>query len=197
MTSVSNTKEELGSASDDEPKINDDDWVPPSTLDAIHSTPIPNEIDTMASPQSSDIDDEEWVPLSTLDSIPSTPILNKMGIMNPSPSAYYYLDIMTRNKKILFDTSIDISMDPFDDDFEATSFQSSNSRDSGLASSQEDFDEETCTQIKASLRGIRNTHNEGSNLDISTKQCGQKRCLTQNTVMLKKLRKDNNPRWRC
>ena len=38
-------------------------------------------------------------------------MLNKIGISNPSPGAYYYLDLMGRNKKLLFDISIGTTPD--------------------------------------------------------------------------------------
>ena len=64
--------------------------------------------------------EEEWLPLSRLSEISSTPLLNKIGISNPSPSAYHYLDLMMRNKKLLFD---DCTLSP-----EAPSFLTDNDR---------------------------------------------------------------------
>ena len=75
-----------------------DDWAP---LSALASTPrnsfIPNEL----------VSKENWLPLSRLGAFDSTPMLNKIGINNPSPGAYYYLDLMSRHKKLLFDISVD------------------------------------------------------------------------------------------
>ena len=75
-----------------------DDWAP---LSAFASTPrssiIPNEL----------VKTENWQPLSRLSAFDSTPMLNKIGITNPSPGAYYYLDLMSRHKKLLFDISVD------------------------------------------------------------------------------------------
>ena len=50
-------------------------------------------------------------PSQSVGAFDSTPMLNKIGISNPSPGAYYYLDLMGRNKKLLFDISIDTTPD--------------------------------------------------------------------------------------
>ena len=67
-----------------------DTWSPLSNMNQSPVMPVQDE------------QDEEWMPLSRLSEIPSTPLLNKIGITNPSPGAYYYLDLMARNKRLLF-----------------------------------------------------------------------------------------------
>ena len=155
--------------------------------------------------------DEDWMPLSILDAIPSTPILNKIGITNPSPAAYYYLDIMTRNKKIIFDMSIGDVNDPFDDDYDSISVQSCNSRDSGLAGSREELDYDSCAGYVGLYKG-RDTHSkpmirkQQEDTNVTRQQRGQKRCRTQIPVVgntgsylpprSKRLCKNNVPKWR-
>ena len=71
-------------------QVEQDTWVPLCDLNQSPAMPVQEE------------QDEEWMPLSRLSEIPSTPLLNKIGITNPSPGAYYYLDLMARNKRLLF-----------------------------------------------------------------------------------------------
>ena len=95
--------------------VEPDSWVPLSCFSDLNQVPvIPLQADQNEEwlnrcpvmPVKEE-QEEEWLPLSRLSEISSTPLLNKIGISNPSPSAYHYLNLMIRNKKLLFDNCAD------------------------------------------------------------------------------------------
>ena len=155
-------------------------------------------------------DDNEWVPLSTLNSIPQTPMLNKIGITNPSPSAYFYLDILARNRKILFDSKVDETYKEFENNVSQLTLSFANC--SEITSSLEDLEYFIDAEFNAIKIGTAMltgpTAEVEQNIAASKQKRGLKRSIKETTVGFtdntepvveprsKKYCKINIPRWR-